>query len=265
MMITLPISDCHVFGWTVSIIAAACSCMLALLIARKYYRVKRTAAMRCLTLIAFALTLAVGSDPIVFALTRSLPSQADADRIIQIQSSLAFALTAVANIFLVLLVKDIFYENKYKLWMLVLVFMEIAVAILEPALTIAGSEPIEMLLVHMIASFVLYFMLAVRSFKLRARLLQSETRDVVGVNGFTFIGLSGILLIVTVISFIMQEIAFAFEDVFRQLGLIDSLGCSLFVVLGFAMAVISVVVLYIGYYVPARVRNRWESGSLTGP
>lgn len=261
-MLTLPISACHVFGWTVSVIAAICSCILAIFITRKYIVVKRTTAMLWLTLISFALTIAVASDPIVFVITRSLSSQAEADRIIQIQSSFAFAFTAVANIFLVFLLRSIFYENKFNIWMLVLVFMELFVAIFTPALTIAGSEPIAVLIVHMIASFVIYYMQALRSFKLRKSLMARELKDVTSVNGITYIGLSGILLIVTLVSFILQEIAFAFEDVFRQAGLIDALGCSLFVVLGFVMAVVSVSVLYVGYYVPAWVRKRWESGSL---
>jgi len=244
-----------------AVVAAAFGFTVAGLITRKYMLVKHTSVMRFLSIFAWIMVASLAADPIFFAITRNLTTQEMADSVIQIQTSFSFAGTALANIVLICFLKSIFYEGRSKLWMRAIVVIELGVAILMPVLAFAVAEPLYVLVLHAFASIIIYIFQAIRAFAIGSKLKREKSTDVASINGITLIGLSGVLLISTFCAFIMQEIAFVFKEDFLAIGLIDNLGCSLFVAIGFVLAVVSLFVLYVGYYVPSWIKKRWQSGT----
>ncbi|MEX2684202.1 MAG: hypothetical protein Q6373_021710 [Candidatus Sigynarchaeota archaeon] len=249
-------STCQIFGWVISVVAVILGYVQCFLFLHKYMVVKRTRILRDLTAMSFAIVSALAGLPIFFVVSRYLPTQDAADRLINIQTAFSFSGTAIGNLFLLSFIKSVFFENKMNMWMKALIFLEIIVIPSAPVVTILDLEPLLVLGPHAIASIVIYTIEAVKAFNITKH-LKITNGDPVSINGTMFIGLSGLFLDATIFLFVMQEITFATRDVFEPLGLIDAVGCSLFVAAGLVAAMIAIAMLYLGYYVPDWIKKRW--------
>ena len=249
-------STCQMFGWAISVVAVTLGYVQCLLFLHKYKVIKRTRILCDLTTMSFIIVSALAGLPIFFVISRFLPTQEAADRLINIQTAFSFSGTALGNLFLISFIKSVFFENQLKGWLKVLIVLEIVVIPSAPVVTILDLEPLLVLGPHAIASILLYTIEASRAFNITKH-LRITNGDPVSINGTMFIGFSGLLLDMTIFFFIMQEVAFAARDVFEPLGLIDAVGCSLFIATGLVAAMIAVAMLYLGYYVPDWIKKKW--------
>lgn len=110
------------------------------------------------------------------------------------------------------------------------------------------------LLLHVAISLLLYIY---QSFK--SLVLANKTKENLAKNALISITVSGLLLIGTLAMFMIQEIAFIMFDEFHAIGLIDELGCSFFIPLGWTFAILSSFSLFIGYYVPRWIKHMWNA------
>ncbi len=255
-------STCQLFGWAISVMAVILGYVQCFLFLHKYAFIKRTRILRDLTIMSFIIVSALAGLPIFFVCSRFLPTQDMADRLINMQTAFSFSGTALGNLFMLEFMKSVFFENKMKGWMKALIVLEIIVIPSAPVVTILGLDPLLVLGPHAIASILIYTIEAAKAFNLTKH-LRITNGDHVSINGTMFIGFSGLLLDVTISLFIMQEVAFAAREVFEPLGLIDAVGCSLFVAIGLVSAMIAVAMLYLGYYIPGWIRKMWLAGTRT--
>jgi hypothetical protein len=251
-------STCQLFGWTISVVAVSLGYVLCFMFLHKYLAIKRTRILRDLTLMSFVMITSLAGLPVFFVVSRFLPTEAEADGLINIQTAFSFSGAAVANIFLVLFIRNVFYEGTTVWWMRVLFVVEFIVMPGSPVITLLELDPLIILAPHMIACVAIYTIEAVKAFNLTKH-LRATNGDPVSINGTLFIGFSGLFLMVTIFSFVMQEVAFAARDIFEPIGLIDASGCSLFVAIGLVVAMVAVAMLYLGYYIPGWIKALWLS------
>jgi hypothetical protein len=251
-------STCQLFGWTISLLAVIFGYVLCFMFMHKYLSIKRTRILRDLTCMSFVLVSSLAGLPIFFVVSRFLPTEVEADRLINIQTAFSFSGAAIANIFLMLFMSNVFYEGKRPWWMRVLFILEIVVIPGSPVTTLLDFDPMIILLPHVAASITIYTIEAVKAFNLTKH-LRATNGDPVSINGTLFIGFSGLFLEVTILLFVLQEVAFAARDMFEPLGLIDQAGCSLFVAIGLVSAMVAVAMLYLGYYIPGWIKAFWLS------
>jgi hypothetical protein len=251
-------SSCQLFGWTISLVAVVFGYVLCFLFLHKYLAIKRTRILRDLTLMSFIMVTSLAGLPLFFVVSRFLPAEAEADSLINLQTAFSFSGAAIANVFLILFIKSVFYEGKTAWWMRVLFVVEIVVIPSSPVVTLLGLDPLIILGPHMLACITIYTTEAVKAFNITKH-LRATNGDPVSINGTLCIGFSGLLLEVTIFLFVMQEVAYAARAVFEPIGLIDAAGCSLFVAIGLVTAMVAVAMLYLGYYIPGWIKALWLS------
>jgi hypothetical protein len=249
-------SSCQLFGWAISVVAVIPGYILSFMFLHKYLTIKRTRILRDLTIMSFILISALAGLPIVFVISRFLPTVAEADTLVNIQTAFSFSGTAIANMLLMQFMNNVFFEAKPRWWIRLLFIVEIIVIPGAPLVTLLDLDTFIILGPHVIACILIYTIEAVKAFNLTKH-LRATNNDVVSINGIMFIGFSGLCLDATIILFVMQEIAFGASDLFEPLGVIDAAGCSLFVASGLVAAMVAVGMLYLGFYIPAWIKKIW--------
>ncbi len=158
--------------------------------------------------------------------------------------SLAFAWSAVANIYMCFFMFEIFGSG----WKVagvkpkIFIGIEAAVVVLSPTLgLIDESMLLYVLIVHMAFALVLYFSLVRMTTKAIA-----QTADETARKGFSFIRAGGFTIALAYISFVLDRV--------MSLTLVPE-GYSYFTVIGWIFAAISGILLYTGFVLPSRNRE----------
>lgn len=251
----LPLSTFHILSLIISLLVAGLGYILSALILKKYLK-KRINIVLFLFFSAFFLITATLIDPVILLISRNQLTKMLADEMIEKGSAISFSLTAIANIFLLEFQINIFYKEKRTLFITILILIEGIIAIITPILRFNGVDIFYILIAHMLTSFIIYGNQFRLAHQLRAKIKPNE--DLVGKKGLLYLELAGISLGLVLISFLFQEILFMFQDIFIPTGLIDELGCSLFVPIGWTFGLIAMFFMYIGYLMPDWIRKRWE-------
>jgi len=165
--------------------------------------------------------------------------------------SLAFSMSAIANIFLYLFMLEIFYTGRKDGGLKLKIFMAVegSIAILLP---IFGPYPTPisaaiglftpLLLVHLVFAIALYVTL----FRATSHSIKS-TSDQLAKRGFSFIRVASVTIIAAYVFFIMDEL---------WTVLYEPEGYTYWVIGGWIAAGITGVLLYLGFVLPTRVRKR---------
>ncbi|MFX0100565.1 MAG: hypothetical protein ACFFCS_13405 [Candidatus Hodarchaeota archaeon] len=252
----LPISTCHKIGLSLIFTVVITGAIMTFYLIKKYLTVKKTVLMKLLVYTFIPLMIAVASDPISFIISRFFPTIDQANDFVSFLTSITFCFTALANIFFARFLARVFQKNEgKKIWVLIITAAELCVIVGLPTFTGLKNETGQLifLLLHIAISLSLYIYQSFRSFT-----LARKTKEILSKNALKSITASGLLLIGTLVMFMIQEIAFMMIEDFKAVGLIDDLGCSLFIPIGWTLAILSTFSLFIGYYVPGWVKRRWR-------
>jgi len=223
------------------------------------YMKKKTKIMGYLASMVSILAISLLLDPIFFGIYMF----EDID-LIDLQTYLSLGTTGIANIFLLRFVQEVFSKKKNGVFPLLFILIEIIVLplLMVNYFLLEDNELIGLaaLGIHLLLSSYLYIMQWNLAFKLRARITKETPNDKVSAQGLKYIGLGGMLLFFTYLSFVLQEVAVmeGIYDVFYSIGFVDASESSVFLPLGFLLAGISTYMLYIGYFAPAWIKRRWE-------
>jgi hypothetical protein len=165
--------------------------------------------------------------------------------------SLAFAMSAIANIFLYAFMLEIFSKGvksggaKFKIF----AFAEGAIAVLLPIMgptTAVGTTLLDtftiLLLVHLAFALALYLALIT----VTSRAIHS-TSDALAKRGFSYIRLAAVAIIAAYLLFVMDSVWTA---------LFEPEGYTYWVIGGWIAAGISGILLYVGFVLPRRLRNQ---------
>jgi hypothetical protein len=164
--------------------------------------------------------------------------------------SLAYSMSAIANIFLYLFMLEIFYTGRKAGGVKLRIFaaVEAGIAVLLP---IFGPYPTPisaialfnlLLIVHLVFAMALYITL----FRATSRSIK-ETHDELARRGFSFIRVSSISIIAAYVFFVIDEL---------WTVLFEPEGYTYWVIAGWIAAGITGVLLYLGFVLPIRVRKR---------
>ena len=165
--------------------------------------------------------------------------------------SLAYSMSAIANIFLYLFMLEIFYTGRKAGGMKLKIFgvVEGTIAILLPifgpyptAISAVVSVFDPLLIVHLVFAIALYVTL----FRATTRSIRS-TSDQLAMRGFSFIRVASVTIIAAYVFFILDEV---------WTVLYEPAGYTFWVVFGWVAAGITGVLLYLGFVLPTRVRKR---------
>jgi hypothetical protein len=165
--------------------------------------------------------------------------------------SLAFAASAIANIFLYLFMLEIFYTGRKAGGAKLKIFatVEAAVAILLPILgptTVVGSTLIDaftiLLLIHLAFALALYLALI----RVTSRAIHGTT-DALAKRGFSYIRFAAVSIIAAYLLFVMDSVWTA---------LLEPEGYTYWVIAGWIAAGISGILIYIGFVLPRRLRKQ---------
>lgn len=174
-----------------------------------------------------------------------------------LQGVLSFGFTGYANIFLILFLVEVFYKNQTTLFAKILILFEALVLPIGVYFYYTNQDTLPLLLIHLLASFIIYLTQFHQGIRLRRKLNTETPQDKVSINGFTFIGVAGLLQFLTFVSFIMQELSMFLGDLYIQWGLMQE-GASIFIPIGFFLAGVAAFVLYLGFIMPDWIKRRWQ-------
>jgi hypothetical protein len=253
----LPMSTCHEIGLSLIFTVVVTGAIMTFYLIKKYLTVKNTILMKHLVFTFIFLMIAVALDPISFLVSRFFPTIEMANDFVGFLTSISFGFTALANVVFVRFLARVFQRNEgKKIWVNVIIAAEISVIAGLPIFTGLKNEfgQVIFLMLHIAISMSLYIYQSIRSFT-----LAKKTKEILAKNALRSIMTSGLLLIGTLVMFMVQEFAFIMIEDFRAIGLIDELGCSLFIPIGWTLAILSTFSLFIGYYVPGWVKRRWKA------
>jgi hypothetical protein len=165
--------------------------------------------------------------------------------------SLAFAVSAIANIFLYLFMLEIFSKGRQSGGAKLKIFaiVEGAIVVLLPILgptTAVGSTLLDaftvLLLVHLAFALALYLALI----RVTSRAIHGTT-DSVAKRGFSYIRMAAVSIIAAYLLFVMDSVWTA---------LVEPEGYTYWVIGGWIAAGISGVLLYVGFVLPRRLRQQ---------
>lgn len=208
------------------------------------YRERRQPATRYITLTSLFLSLTTCMQLLDMLVMDPLVG------IRRVGLSLAFSMSAIANIFLYLFMLEIFYKGRESGGARLKIFgvVEGAVAVLLPILgpTMAtGSTLLDtftvLLLVHLTFALALYLTLIMAT----TRAIHGTT-DQIARRGFSYIRLAALSIIVAYLLFVMDSVWTAF---------FEPEGYTYWVIAGWIAAGISGILLYIGFVLPRRLRQ----------
>ncbi|HMF33889.1 MAG TPA: hypothetical protein VKK79_20865 [Candidatus Lokiarchaeia archaeon] len=215
---------------------------------------KKSDVVRTLTIVVLFLSSAVIIDPLLFTIFRLYGLQgASWDYATNVQSTFSFGLAGIANAFLVTFLIKVFTEGKYPWYSYIFIILELAILPVGLTLAIIGQDTLPILLVLVVTSLVIYAVQIIAAIRLRRRI--KERNDPIAYQGVLYIGISGIFLIATFVSFVLQEVAKQVPD-FVTIGLMQG-ESSIFITLGWIFAGITAYYLYVGYIIPEWIKKRW--------
>jgi hypothetical protein len=244
-------SSYHQFYFVVSIFVCLFSFYIAFLTLKRYFERHNQIAAILATFI-FLLAAALLLDPI-FLLYRATT---DID-LIALQSVLSFGLTGYANILLIIFLRDVFYNKKTGWYPIPIIIIEALILPVGVWINRSGLDIIPLFGLHLLMSFIIYLTQFVKSVYLQRRLRAEHKEDVVGRNGFKYIGLAGLMLFLTYVSFILQEFVSIVPELYEHYNLVQN-GATIFIPIGFLLAGISAFCLYIGFLMPEWIKKRWQ-------
>jgi hypothetical protein len=223
------------------------------------YIVKKTKLMLCLVCFLLFISVAVFFDPFFTFLELNTDTIAEPSSTTfwTLGTVIPFSMNAIANAFLVWFIVLVFYESHKRPFFYVLVIASLVMSFLIPTIGISSDSIAALsdvyfatLVLHLVLSLIIYVLLAVKSFQMRARIQQ--TQDKVSYAGTLLIGLTSIFLLATLASFIMQEmpeIIPEFGAALEAIGFKQG-GCTYFITIGWILSGISAATLYAGYIMP---------------
>ncbi len=246
----LPYTACHVTSFIISLIVGAGTFLLWASILMKYRKNKTQIRFYILFVVLF-LAIAIIIDPLVFLYTRLyVPTLAEADLVIIDQTAVSFALVGIANIFLAFFIHDVFFEktSQWPTYFFMIVESLVVVGLLATPFNVL--DLLTVLVGQVLISLLLYIIQLFLAIRLSRR-LTNENQSKVTIRAIQSIGLSGVLLLATMLSFIFQEFSV-------DLGFADALGCSFFIPLGWICAGLATFSYYLGYFMPEWLKKRYS-------
>ncbi len=247
----LDFSTCHVVSFISSLIVGACTFLLSASIYSRY-RKNKTKVRLFILFVVFLLAVAIILDPIVFYYSRVVANTIpEGDYIINIQSALSFSFVSTANIFLAFFVNAVFFGRKTVFVAYLFMGVEILISILLTATAFLGLENEDIYIVMFLIAMLLYASQLVLAIRLSRR-LSRENQPKVNIVAIRSIGWSGMLLLLALFFFLLQEFA-------GELGVADALGCSFFIPLAWIAAGLSAFAYYLGYFMPDWLKKRYAS------
>ncbi len=224
----------------------------------KKYRKKKLDMVRNLMLMALFLAIAIFLDPFLLTIFRSLDLDIIAYRFAtNIQGHVSFGFVAIANIYLIFFLSNVFLENRIPWYFILLISIQALIFPVGVFMAATEQDTLGVLIVFVISSFTLYAAQIYNSFKLRQR--SSVKKDRVAFNSIKYIELSGCFLFGAYVSFLLQEVARQVPE-FATYGLIQG-NASIFIPLGWILVGIGLFSLYVGYITPDWIKNRWQKRS----
>jgi len=246
----LEYSTCHAVSVISSLIIGTLAYVLDGLIFNKY-KMNRNKIRLSVFLMTFCLATAIIVDPLIFLYSRFAASTlAEADIIIIKQSAISFSLVGIGNLFLAYFIHEVFFEKKPKTMMYLFIGLELFVASILPIITFLGQDFFIPLAAQVLMTFLISLTQFIYSIRLQTILIKNH-ENTANVQAIRSIGLSGLFLVLSMISFIMQELA-------ADMGVADYLGCSYFIMLGWAFGGLSTLMMYFGYFMPEWLKKRYE-------
>lgn len=254
-----PFTTCTFIGFIVPLGTAIFAFFLAGLIWNKYLK-KKTVMLKYLSLALTFLALAVFVDPFIVMFTQNndvVPAFSVLGNW-SLASTLPFAMSAIANVFILLFVKQVFFKDKNAAWIYPIVIAEIAVGFLTVLFGILGEDTLIVLLLHVVLTITTYFILFANANRIASRV--DKNTDPVGYHGMRIIALSALFLVFTIVAFILHEVSYAIPELNVALTSVSFFegGCSYFVPMGWFLAIVSALFLYLGYGMPDWFKRRWE-------
>ncbi len=238
----------HRAYFIMGIIGSLFTFFISFTLLRKYFQKKTTLRLKAgITIFIFGAALII--DPIFLSL-RAM----EVGDWVGLQSNISFGLLAIGNIGLLMFIREVFYKNEYNWKVYLIIGIEISILPLVLILHYQGIDTIYVLFIHLLASFTIYISQFYQSIQLGRKMRIEAPENVEGLTAIRYIGLSGIFLLLTYVSFIMQELVFLLRDVYEKLNIIQE-GATIFIPLGFFLAGLSAYLLYVGLILPKWLRS----------
>nr|MDO8088074.1 hypothetical protein [Candidatus Sigynarchaeum springense] len=231
-----------------AIISSAIGLVVFALLAKKC-KERPVRTVRSLRDMAGFLVIAAVIDYVAFTLNGVYPGWRPVFNYVTLGSYLSFTMNAIANIFLLLFIRDVFFEDKNKKPLGLLAAMEIAVG---PALVIiffTGDPdwPLLALAVHVASAMAIYIVLTRNAIVLRGRIKRDSSKQVEA-HGLAYIALSGLFMLAALILFVSHEAIILVP--IREYWTVT---------LGWILGAVGGVVVYLGFTPPEWLKARWAS------
>lgn len=243
-------SDYHRFSFVVACCVSCIAILVSVLILKRYLE-RKTRIAALLAGFLITLSFSVILDP-VFLLVRGIGGL----DLVNFQSLFSLGWMSFANVFLVYFLKEYFYGNQDH-WAVQPVAIS-AACVLPCLLVMYAIDGLTMifLALHLSISFTLYLTQFIKSRTLVAMLKREEEIDIIALNGFKYIGLSGLALFISLVFFVLHEVTLMFPEFFISINLLKE-DASIFIGLGFIFGGLAAFSFYIGFLMPTWIRKYW--------
>lgn len=231
-----------------AIVSSAIAIIVLVLLAQKFHVRKAKTLYDLRNMVAF-LAIAPTIDYILFTINALNPGWRATFDYVELGSFMSFTMNAIANIFLLAFIRDVFFDGKKKGGLMFLAVLEAAVG---PALVViffTGDPdlPLIALLLHVTAALAIYIVLATNAFRLRDRIKTDATKQVES-HGLAYIGISGLVMFSAIILFVIHEVIILVP--IREYWTVT---------LGWLLGAIAGVIVYLGFTPPEKMKKRWAS------
>ncbi|MBD3351856.1 MAG: hypothetical protein GF364_10255 [Candidatus Lokiarchaeota archaeon] len=224
--------------------------IITVIIYKKYIQRKQ----KMLVILGSALlcwALAALLDTIFFTIARTETSTIEQfNQIVSLGSFISFVLNAVGNIFLIIFIVYLFFDENYNKLFYTLIVLE---SLILPFGLVCMNTSIPILfnyMIHLLASFIIYILLALNSFKMRKKLKKIGGTEKSSIMAIEFIGIAGIMLCSLLFCFLIQEII--------SMSMGENAEQTIFVSLGWLLAGLGAFLLYVGYLKPKWFKRRYD-------
>ncbi len=229
-----------------AIASSAIALVVFVLLARKY-EVGKARSVRYLRDMVGFLVLAAVIDYVVFTINGTNPDWRLRFNYVALGSYISFTMNAIANIFLLLFIRDVFFDGKAKGFIIMLAVLEASVGPALVTIFFTGDPDLPLLAlgVHVASAVAVYTILSANAFKLRDRIKLDATKQV-ETHGLAYIGVSGLILFAAVTLFVVHEVVILVP--IREYWTVT---------LGWLLGSFAGVVVYLGFTPPERLKARW--------
>ncbi|MEX2680742.1 MAG: hypothetical protein Q6373_004030 [Candidatus Sigynarchaeota archaeon] len=231
----------------VGAIASSVTALVVLALLARKYAERKAVTVRSLRNMAAFLMLAAVIDYVTFTINALYPGWRLAFDYVRLGSYMSFTANAIANIYLLLFIRDVFFDGKAKVSIKLLAGLEAAVgpALVAIFFTDDPDLPLLALAVHVASALVIYTILSANAFRLRGRIKSDASRQVEA-HGLAFIGISGLVMFAAVILFVAHEVIIIVP--IREYWTVT---------LGWLLGAFGGVIVYLGFTPPESLKNRW--------